>query len=339
MMIMRIHRLKSITRAASLLLGGLALTACDPKILLGEFGDTQGEEESGGGGTEGQSSGNSSQGQSSGGTEGQSSGGSSSESQSGGETGNETGNETGDETGTTGTTGETGTTGTTGGAEDECDVWAQDCPAGQKCAPYDGGNPGGTWNSLRCVDLDPMPKSVGQSCHIVAPWNGEDDCELGAMCWETDPVTNEGTCRALCEGSPQSPTCDSGTHCLLSNDALNICLPDCNPLLQDCEAGQACIPLLDPASDQFICVIDSGGAEGQALDPCEFANACDPGLWCTDPALASECDPMFPGCCIPFCDLDEANTCPGVDQECLPWYEPMQAPPGREDVGFCGLAP
>src|SRR5262245_15971404 len=36
-----------------------------------------------------------------------------------------------------------------GGGSNECDVWAQDCPPGEKCMPWanDGGS---SWNSLRC---------------------------------------------------------------------------------------------------------------------------------------------------------------------------------------------
>jgi hypothetical protein len=339
-MSMRIVSSPFITRAAGLLLGGLSLVACDPKILLGEFGDTEG---SGGGesegpssdaGTEGQSSGGSqgsggSEGQSTNATEGQSSSGGSSESQSAtGETG---------ETGETSETGETGTTTEGDTGEPACDPWAQDCPTGQKCAPYDDDPDGPSWDSWRCVDLDPTPEEVGDPCHVNGNVNsGLDNCELGAMCWDVDPETDVGTCVALCEGSPQSPTCAAGSHCAVLNDGgLNICLLDCDPLAQDCPAGDECIPL--PDTDNFICVLDAGGAEGQAFDTCEFANACDPGLFCTDPAAASECDPLGFGCCTPFCDVTEPNTCPGVGQQCLPWFDPMAAPAGFEDVGVCSL--
>lgn len=327
---MRFDRSQFITRAAGLLLGGLALAACDPKILLGEFGESEGEQSGGGDeggpqdGTEGQSSGGSGQGQSSGGSgEGESSGGGSSESATGG-------GETGSETGTTG--GET-----TGG--DECDAWLQDCPTGQKCAPYYSGGGGSSWDAWRCVDLDPTPEEVGSSCHVTGDFNsGEDDCEIGAVCWDADPVTFEGTCVALCAGSPQSPTCAAGMNCTVLNDGqLNICLPDCDPLLQDCGSGDTCIPLF--STDRFICVLDASGAEGQAFDDCEYANACDPGFICATTESASECSPMASGCCIPFCDTTQLDGCPGLDQVCLPWFEPMQAPPGKGNVGICGLEP
>src|SRR5687767_7832170 len=37
-----------------------------------------------------------------------------------------------------------------------CDVWAQDCAAGEKCAPYD--DAGLSWDALKCVPLDPQPQ-------------------------------------------------------------------------------------------------------------------------------------------------------------------------------------
>lgn len=333
---MRIVSSPFITRAAGLLLGGLSLVACDPKILLGEFGDTEGtdsgesEGQSSDAGTEGQSSGGTegpggTEGQSSNATEGQSSSGGPGESQSA--TG-ETGTATTDETGTT-TEGDTG--------EPLCDPWAQDCPAGQKCAPYDVDPDGPSWDSWRCVDLDPTPAEVGDPCHVTGDINsGQDDCEVGAMCWDVDPDTDEGTCVAFCGGSPESPTCAAGSECAVLNDGgLNICLPGCDPILQDCPGSDLCIPL--PNTESFVCVLDASGAEGQVFDSCEFANACDKGLICADPATASECDPMAAGCCMFFCDVTDPDFCPGVGQECLPWFAPMQAPPGFEDVGLCGL--
>jgi hypothetical protein len=94
---------------------------------------------------------------------------------------------------------------------------------------------------------------------------------------------------------------------------------------------------MDPSG--FICVIDASGEEGQVFDPCEYANACDPGLICADPLSAEECDPQAPGCCLPFCDLTAPPSCPGNGQKCLPWYEVGRAPPGYENLGTCGLPP
>lgn len=311
------------TRATSLLLCGLALVACDPKILLGEFGDTeaitQGGSEGGGeGGSEGQSSTGGEQ-EATGGSEGPGSG------------------DTAIGSSTGGATGDPGTTGDPEPAA--CDPWEQDCPSGQKCAPYTTFQ-GPTYDAWRCVDLEPVTQPVGSSCHVTGDiGSGEDDCELGALCWDPDPVTLEGECIALCTGSIQAPSCDVGTHCAVLNDGvLAVCLHDCDPLVQDCADGQSCIQ--HPGEPEtFLCVLDASGAEGQAFDSCEFINACDPGLQCVPGQPASECDPMAPGCCTPFCDTSVPDTCPGDGQVCLPLFEENQAPPGRENVGLCGLEP
>ena len=116
---------------------------------------------------------------------------------------------------------------------------------------------------------------------------------------------------------------------------MGLCLPGCDPLLQGCGDGDLCIP--DPGDPaRFICVLDASGDEGQVFDECEFVNACDPGLYCVAPALGAECPPEAPGCCLPFCDTTMPS-CPGAGQECLPWFEMDQAPPGFENVGLCGV--
>jgi len=40
---------------------------------------------------------------------------------------------------------------------------------------------------------------------------------------------------------------------------------------------------------------DVSDEEGQAFDICEYANACDPGLYCAEPELGLECDPQDSG--------------------------------------------
>ena len=215
----------------------------------------------------------------------------------------------------------------------ECDLWAQDCPDCEKCVPWakDGGS---SWNAVKCAPIDPSPKKPGESC--VAPEGGVagvDDCELGAMCWDVDAETNEGTCIGLCDGTPEEPTCaEPATSCVITNDAvLTLCLPMCDPLLQDCPDGQVCFS----HSDAFICVIDASGEAGAYGDPCEYANACDPGLMCVEPEHVPDC--MTGGCCTPFCDTTMPNACPGDGQECIPWFEEGMAPEGYENIGVCGV--
>jgi hypothetical protein len=219
----------------------------------------------------------------------------------------------------------------------ECDVWAQDCPEGEKCMPWanDGGN---SWNATRCSPLDPNPAVVGDECQVEGTGvSGIDSCEVSSMCWNVDPETNLGTCVAFCDGSEANPICsDPNTTCNILNDGvLILCLPSCDPLLQDCNDGEACYP----TGDAFSCIPDAGGEQGLFGEGCEFVNVCDPGLFCAVPDGVPDCQGSL-GCCSSFCDLsdpDASAACPGAagGQECVTWYEEGQAPPGYENVGAC----
>lgn len=216
-----------------------------------------------------------------------------------------------------------------------CSVWDQDCPSGYKCVPHsaDGDN---NWESERCVPLHAEPGQPGEPCTVEGSVaTGIDTCDLGVMCWDVDEDTLEGTCVAMCEGNARAPICDDPTTaCASSNDGvINLCLPSCDPLAQECAADELCVFV----GSNFICAPDASGDEGQLFDACEFVNVCDLGLACVDALAASECDPLVAGCCLPYCDLDLPPSCPGAMQQCVPWYEPGEAPPGKEDLGFCTL--
>ncbi|MBL8975762.1 MAG: hypothetical protein JNK56_34490, partial [Myxococcales bacterium] len=91
----------------------------------------------------------------------------------------------------TGPQGETsgGATPTSGGdevGEAECDLWAQDCPPGNKCAPYDKDGDG-IHDTPRCVPVDGAPDQAGDDCSIAGSIaSGIDSCDLGLMCWNVD---------------------------------------------------------------------------------------------------------------------------------------------------------
>lgn len=228
-------------------------------------------------------------------------------------------------------------TGGCAGGQCECDVWAQDCPQGEKCNPWanDGGN---SWNATKCVPLSDSPAQPGDPCEAEGGGvSGLDNCDASSMCWNVDE-TNMGVCIAFCSGSEAAPVCeDVGSTCAIANDGvLILCLPSCDPLMSDCDEGQACYP----ADDSFACVFDASADNGAYGDPCEFTNVCDPGLWCAPAAGVPDC--ATANCCTPFCDQSDPNAdadCPGAagGQECVPWYDENQIPPGFEDVGTCAI--
>jgi len=228
-----------------------------------------------------------------------------------------------------------------GGSDLECDIWGQDCAYGEKCMPW--ANDGGTsWNALKCSPLDPNPFAPGESCTVEgSPVSGVDDCDGASMCWGVDQETLEGECTAFCIGPPSNPTCvDPATTCAVFNDGvLPLCLLGCDPTVQSCPQGDACVGQWAAAG--FVCVIDASGAEGQYGDACEYINSCDPGLYCANSDVVPGCVGSL-GCCSEYCDLgdpDASGTCSGFldGQVCVPWYEEGTAPDGLDHVGGCAL--
>ncbi|MCH9684851.1 MAG: ribulose phosphate epimerase [Deltaproteobacteria bacterium] len=225
-----------------------------------------------------------------------------------------------------------------GGISFECDIFAQDCPDGEKCMPWS--NDGGAWNATRCSPIAENPGQPGDECAVEGSGtSGIDDCDVGVMCWDVDGETNMGTCVAMCTGDAANPICeDPDTTCSIANDgAIVLCLPVCDPLLQDCPEGQACYPV----AEDWVCGPDASGEMGTYGDPCEFINVCDPGLICLGAAATPNCQGAG-GCCTEVCDISDPAgdaQCTGAPQgqTCQVWYEEGAAPPGYEDVGACSL--
>ncbi len=215
----------------------------------------------------------------------------------------------------------------------QCDPFMQDCPEGQKCTIWssDGAS---LWDGYRCVDVvgDQVPGEVCMTTDGSAV-SGNDDCVKGAMCWDVS-AENIGVCVALCTGSQDWLECAEGFACTIAGDGvLIVCLPQCDPLAQDCPGGDLCLPV----GDEFSCKLDASGDEGQVFDGCTYANSCDPGLVCASTDSAAECDPRADGCCVPMCSISAMAACPGVGQECVSLWEPGMAPAPHEDIGFCTL--
>jgi len=224
------------------------------------------------------------------------------------------------------------------GTEVECDIWMQDCMAGEKCMPWanDGGN---SWNATRCTPVADNPGQVGDECTVEGSGvTGIDSCDVGSMCYYVDPETNIGTCVGMCQGSEDAPMCEPGFLCSISNDGvLILCRRECDPLLQDCMGSAACLPA--NGSDGFVCIVDASGEDGAPGQPCEFLNACDPGLFCANAEAVPDCMGSG-GCCSEFCDLTEPDPdagCSLMGQTCTPWFEEGTAPPDLEHVGACAL--
>jgi hypothetical protein len=210
----------------------------------------------------------------------------------------------------------------------QCDVWAQDCPRGEKCVPWSEAGDGsfGGCTDARCSEVDPAAHAVGEPCTVEGgPWSGLDDCALGSYCWGVDAETGAGVCVAQCGGSEAEPVCPGDDTCWdLHGTSVTACAASCDPLAPVCGAGTTCtlssdsdygplclgVDLGMPATADAVCDQRIGCGEGFACLPAEFFTACRGG-----------------GCCAPLCDLAE-QTCP----EPTVCSAVTHAPPG---VGAC----
>jgi len=216
-------------------------------------------------------------------------------------------------------------------ASPECDVFAQDCPDGKKCAAVVSEG-GGAYDSVRCVPVNGTGVH-GEPCTAASPNDGLDTCAKGNMCWELDDEGN-GTCVALCMGTEEAPICPHMGLCTISRPVY-LCSLGCDPLVQACPGFSGCYPI----DDGFVCAVDASGDKGKANDPCESFNACDAGLQCADPDfVGTGCLPDLMGCCTPFCEFP-GGACPNPDQQCVQLFDPLVLPKGDPQlaIGFCGV--
>ena len=236
-----------------------------------------------------------------------------------------------------GTTGSSPDAGVGGG---ECDPWAQDCPAGFKCMAFaEEGEP--AFMGDRCTAVVNDPKQEGDPCTVEDGWwTGIDDCDYGLVCWDVNQDTNTGHCVAMCTGTMDAYDCPAADDvCVFWVPGIShVCLTRCDPLIQDCEAGQSCLPEYAVNAAEWVCKAEYSFDEGQEFDDCTFANTCDPGLLCFDPSLAPECAGAQGGCCLSICDLGDPQ-CDGQGAECQSFYGFLggEAPPEFADVGLCAV--
>lgn len=173
-----------------------------------------------------------------------------------------------------------------------------DTSAGDATPPDDDGDPGAT-----------------------APSDDEAPGDPGG----DDPTSAEGGN----ESGDDPTTSGAATDTSESTEGEPIVGPPCDPLVQDCPAGEPCAW----AGATFRCL--DAGIDAGLGQWCDAPNDCAVGLQCVAPEDLG-CDGSEPGCCASFCDLaaGDAN-CEG-DTVCVPWFD-GGAPPGLESVGTCRL--
>lgn len=220
--------------------------------------------------------------------------------------------------------------------EGHCDFWEQDCPPGEKCAPV--ATLGPHWDDHRCVPIHDDPATTGEPCSVFGnATDGIDTCDAMSMCFKVQQDTLEGTCFAFCQGSENNPVCPPQSQCFLTGDGIvNICIPQCDPLGDDCNDNEVCV---DQGPD-FSCILDASMGLGLYGAPCSFANTCNSGLYCADPEFVPGCEDEN-GCCNAFCDLDQPTPCESFGQglSCIPYFAEDEVPEGLEHLGACQVEP
>jgi len=138
-----------------------------------------------------------------------------------------------------------------------CDVYGQDCPAGEKCTLY--ANDGGVFpNDVQCVALTGEGQA-GDSCTTSLTSDGLDDCDVGLFCQVDDPTTDTGGyCSPYCVGFSGNGNCeDPSLECaLLYGGVAPLCLAACTSD-DECPTGQTCAPQM---IGDAVCVGDAWGA-------------------------------------------------------------------------------
>lgn len=222
----------------------------------------------------------------------------------------------------------------------ECHTWNDTCPEGFKCGAFSGD--GSCYMSeTHCVALSPEPRQLYQSCMVDADWchNGIDNCAKGLQCFSVDPQTLQGECYARCSGIDFPSTCDLPHVDCIGDDVetLTICAPICSPLGSQCGPGALCAPE-DSPPNKFICQESLGGNAAELFEPCKASNGCVAGHGCVSSLFASECNNGEPTCCLPFCNILDQPACPGVDQQCVPWFaDGIPLPASIKNVGICKI--
>jgi len=218
------------------------------------------------------------------------------------------------------------------GSITECNVYAQDCPLGQKCA-WTGSEDAQWWDTPTCVPLvrDPLPDGAPCTYHLDPLFDGIDECGPAAMCvegyFESGEWDGQATCMSMCKGSFEHPYCEIGAVCV-GTRSLWLCMPTCDPFAQDCPVGQRC-DLYGPAT---LCTWDQPDEPRVEVgEPCNYPEECELGATCISAATPACAETS---CCTPFCDLsDPQAVCPLPGQQCLPPYDWVQ--PGEESLGVC----
>jgi hypothetical protein len=129
------------------------------------------------------------------------------------------------------------------------------------------------------------------------------------------------------EHDPQSEQDDEDAEL----EEADVCIEGCNPVKQNCEAGDSCLPANPGFTCQELTAVTDGTRRG-LYDACEVGSqTCDAGLVCLQVAVPG-CTGGT-GCCTVFCDINTPECTDGT--MCYPVFEASQM--CYPNVGVCVL--
>ncbi len=194
-----------------------------------------------------------------------------------------------------------------------CDLIAQDCPTGMKCATVNG------MMAVTTMCVMAGTATDGQPCTRTM---GMDNCAAGFSC-----ARGAGVCRKLCTGDTG---CDTGQKCSTLSRAVTtvgVCAPACTPFGTDCGAlnCSATATTLTGMTSFFTCRTPGMTAD---FDTCNAGNSC---------AADRICDPTQQWC-TPLCDTgsNPANSCPAFATDGGVALSCQRFTSGPSGIGFCG---
>jgi hypothetical protein len=199
----------------------------------------------------------------------------------------------------------------------ECDLVAQDCPAGNKCTYVRQGSV----TSRRCVPDGTVTEGGACSSNATPEGDFYDTCKAGLYC--TDQTAPDGgtafACQKFCYGGEQ---CTAPRDCIEvlrftgSDELPRVCGeagPKCDLLAQGCASSLGCYP--SPSSGP-VCVTAGTVEDGAA---CTYSNDCRPGSACVKEGAGLACRKLCrapsgePGCasghCEPLQDFAGVGAC------------------------------
>lgn len=201
---------------------------------------------------------------------------------------------------------------------EECMLPGHTCPPGFKCVSY-----GSLREDRGCFPVERDPDAVRDPCTYLDYANGVlnalDSCDAFSVCFN-------GQCSPICEGPDLS--CPEGFTVCFDAPSIEVCIPMCDPLKNECGADRECLYF----SSYFSC--SPAGVDKGLWETCDNPNDCSPGEVCTSTQLAIEC--MSSKCCDPLCALG-TDQCPGEQQKCVPFFMNGEGYPQYNNLGICSI--